>query len=65
MKQLFKVLSDIKDLTSYIHVSVGEGEEWAAITSSVAENREHYRKVLRGKRLFSELYGNIQDAEHS
>jgi hypothetical protein len=36
---------------------VGQSEELAAITSSAEENRENYCKVLRGKTLFSALYG--------
>jgi hypothetical protein len=55
-KQLFKVLCNLEDLASYTPLSVGQSEEWAAITSS-AENREIFCKVLRGKTLFSALYG--------
>jgi hypothetical protein len=57
VKQLFKVLCELEDLSSFTPLSVGQSEEWAAITSSAEENRENFCKVLRGKTLFSALYG--------
>jgi hypothetical protein len=38
-------------------LSVGHSEEWVSITSSAEQNRENFCKVLRGKTLFSALYG--------
>jgi hypothetical protein len=52
------VLCSIEDLVSCIPTSVGKTEEWAAIVSSAEDNRESYCKALRGKTLFSALYGN-------
>jgi hypothetical protein len=57
MKQLFKVLCDIEDLAGYIPASVSESEEWAAIVRAAEDNRESYYVVLRGKTLYSALYG--------
>jgi hypothetical protein len=57
IKQLFKVLCDLEDLASYTPLSVGQSEEWASLTSSAEENRENFCKALRGKSLFSALYG--------
>jgi hypothetical protein len=57
MQQLFTVLCQIEDLATYTPSSVGESDEWAAIVSSAEENRENYCKALRGKSLFSALYG--------
>jgi hypothetical protein len=55
--QLFRVLCDIEDVASFTPSSVGESEEWAAIVSSAEDNRESFCKALRGKPLFSALYG--------
>jgi hypothetical protein len=54
---LLKVLCDIENLANSTPLSVGESKEWAAIISSAEDNREDYRKVLKGKTLFSALYG--------
>jgi hypothetical protein len=65
IKQLFKVLCDLEDLASHTPLSVGQSEEWASITSSAEENRENFCKALRGKTLFSALYGTYSDAERT
>jgi hypothetical protein len=57
MQQLSKVLCDIEDLASYTPASVGESEKWAAIVSAAEDNRESYSVALRGKTLYSALYG--------
>jgi hypothetical protein len=57
IKQFFKVLCDLEDLASYTPLSVGQSEEWASLTSSAEENRKNFCKALRGKSLFSALYG--------
>jgi hypothetical protein len=51
------VLCSIEVLASCTPASVGDSEEWAAVVSSAEDNRESYCKVLRGKTLFSALYG--------
>jgi hypothetical protein len=56
MKLLFKVVCDIEDLADFTLASVGQSGIRAAIISS-EENRENYCKSLRGKILFSALYG--------
>jgi hypothetical protein len=48
---------EIEDLASFTPASVGESEKWAAIVSSAEDNRENFCKALRGKPLFSALYG--------
>jgi hypothetical protein len=57
MNQLYKVLCEIEDLASFTPAPVGESGEWAAIVSSAEDNRENHCKALRGKPLFSALYG--------
>jgi hypothetical protein len=57
MHQLFRVLCDIEDVASFTPSSVGESEEWAAIVSAAEDNRESFCVALRGKPLFSALYG--------
>jgi hypothetical protein len=57
MQQLFKVLCEIEDLASYTPSSVGESEQWAAIVSSAEDYPESYCNALRGKTLFTALYG--------
>jgi hypothetical protein len=57
MQQLYQVSCQIEDLASYTPASVGESEEWAAIVSSAEDNSESYCNALRGKLLFSALYG--------
>jgi hypothetical protein len=56
LKQLFKVLGDIEDVTGHTPASVGDSEQWSAITNSV-ENRRNFCKALSGKSLLSALYG--------
>jgi hypothetical protein len=57
IQQVFQVLCDIEDLASFTPASVGESGKWDAIVSSAEDNRESYCKALRGKPLFSALYG--------
>jgi hypothetical protein len=57
IKQVFQVLCDIEDLASFTPASVGESGKWAAIVRSAEDNRESFCKALRGKPLFSALYG--------
>jgi hypothetical protein len=57
MQQLFKVLCYIEDLASSTLASVGVSVKWAAIVRLDEDNREIYSKALRGKALFSALYG--------
>jgi hypothetical protein len=56
-KQLLKVLCDIEKLANSTPISVGESKEWADIISLAEDNQEDYCKVLKGKTLFSALYG--------
>jgi hypothetical protein len=51
IQQLLKVLCGIENLGN------PTSKEWAAITSSAQDTREDYCKVLKGKTLFSALYG--------
>jgi hypothetical protein len=57
MQQLCKVLCETEDLASFTLAPVGESGEWAATGSSAEDNRESFCKALRGKPLFSALYG--------
>jgi hypothetical protein len=58
MQQLLKVLCDTENLAN------STSKEWAAIISSAQDNREDYCKVLKGKTLFSALYGTYTVALH-
>jgi hypothetical protein len=55
MKLLFKVLCDIEDLAGLTPAPGGQNEEWAAIICGGVARK--YCKSLRGKTLFSALYG--------
>jgi hypothetical protein len=57
MQRLLKVLRDIEHLVSYTPASVGESKKWAEIISSAEENQKNCCEALRGKTLFSTLYG--------
>jgi hypothetical protein len=54
---LHKVLCDIEALAGCATASIRESEEWAAVVRSAEDNREGFCKTLRGKPLFSALYG--------
>jgi hypothetical protein len=49
VQQFLKVLCDFENLANSTPISVGESKEWAAIISSVEDNRKYYCKVLKGK----------------
>jgi hypothetical protein len=57
MKQPFQVLGDIEDVAGHIPPSVGESAELSPIVNAAEENGASYCKGLRGKLLFSALYG--------
>jgi hypothetical protein len=57
VKQVHKVLSDIKILAKCTPAKVGESPQWTTILYSVDKNRANFCKVLDGKPLFSTLYG--------
>jgi hypothetical protein len=45
LKQLFKVLCDIKDVAGHISSSVGESEQWSAILNVAEKNRQNFCKT--------------------
>jgi hypothetical protein len=47
----------IQQLLKVLCVSVGESKEWADVISLAEVNREDNCKVLKGKTLFSAVYG--------
>jgi hypothetical protein len=57
LKQLLQVLGDIEDVARYITPSVEESAEWSATVNAAEENGASYCKGLRGKPLFSALFG--------
>jgi hypothetical protein len=61
MHQLFQVLNYIQDIANITPASVGESREWAAIVSSAEENHKSYCQALKGKSLFSALYGTLNE----
>jgi predicted ArsR family transcriptional regulator len=64
LKQLFKVIRDIEEMARYTPASVGESEQLLFIVSTGEENRQNFCKVLKGKNLFSALYGTYTVALH-
>jgi hypothetical protein len=54
---VYKVLSDIKILAKCTPAKVRESSQWTSIVSWAEENRANFCKILRGKPLFSALYG--------
>jgi hypothetical protein len=56
-RQLFKVLCEIEDMTSFAPGTVGESPEWASIVDSPEENVATFCKALSGKPLFSAVHG--------
>jgi hypothetical protein len=63
MQHLHKVLCDIEALAGCTPAAVGESEEWAAVVSTAEDNRESFCKALRGKPLFSALYGTYSQLQ--
>jgi hypothetical protein len=57
IQRVLKTLSDIVSLASCTPAKVGQSEEWSQIVATAQEDREKLCAVLRGKRLFSALYG--------
>jgi hypothetical protein len=57
LKQLFKVLCDIEDVSGYTPASVGDSAQWSSIVNAAEENRRSYCKALDGKTLYNALYG--------
>jgi hypothetical protein len=57
IQRVLKTLSDIVSLASCTPKKVGHGEEWAQIADAAQEDRANLCKILKGKRLFSALYG--------
>jgi hypothetical protein len=55
LRQLFKVLCDIEDVSGYTLVSVGERHDWTSIVNTVVENHANYCETLSGKRFYSAL----------
>jgi hypothetical protein len=49
LKLLFKVLCDIEDVAGYTQASLGDSDQWSSIVNTA--------KALRGKTLYSALYG--------
>jgi hypothetical protein len=57
VQQVYKVLSVIEILGKCTPAKVGESSEWTSIVSNAEENRANFCKILKGKPLFSALYG--------
>jgi hypothetical protein len=51
------VQGDIEDVARHIPASVRKSAEWSAIVNTAEENGTSYSKGLRGKPIFSDLYG--------
>jgi hypothetical protein len=64
LKQLFKVICDIEEMTRYTPPSVGESGQWSSIVSTADENRQIFCKALTGKTVFSALYCTYTVALH-
>ena len=57
IQRVLKTISDIVSLASCTPTKVGQGEEWTRIVDAAQEDRAKLCAILRGKRLFSPLYG--------
>jgi hypothetical protein len=57
LKQLLQVVGDIEDVARHIPAFVGESVESSAIVNAAEENGVSSCKGLRGKTLFTALYG--------
>jgi hypothetical protein len=57
IKQVDKVFQDIVCLVGCTPASVGESEDWQRVFNNAQIDRESYCNVLKGKQLFSVLYG--------
>jgi hypothetical protein len=51
------VLSDIEILAKCTPAKARESSEWTSIVRSAEENRANFCKILKGKPLYSALYG--------
>jgi hypothetical protein len=61
LKQVHKVLGDIPSLSGCTLSSVGESASWRTIIENAKQARLNLCKVLKGKRLFSALYGTYSN----
>jgi hypothetical protein len=57
VQQVYKVLRDIEILAKRTPAKMGESSKWMSIVSRAEENRGNFCKILKGKPLFSALYG--------
>jgi hypothetical protein len=57
VQQVYRLLSDIENLTGYTPAKVGESSDWIIVVNIAEENRPNLWKALDGKPLFSVLYG--------
>jgi hypothetical protein len=57
IQRVLKTLGDIVSLGSCTPVEVGQSDEWSQIVATAQEDREKLCAVIRGKTLFSALYG--------
>jgi hypothetical protein len=57
MEQVHKVLGDIVCLAGCAPANVGMGDQWAAVVKSAEQDRRQLCNTLKGKLLFSALYG--------
>ena len=56
-QRVYDILNDITLLAGCAPQEVGESETWRTIVRNAEEDRESFRQVLQGKRLFNALYG--------
>jgi hypothetical protein len=56
LKQLFKILCDIKDVADYTPASAGEGADWTSIVKKAEKNRASYYNALTGNAVYSALH---------
>jgi hypothetical protein len=57
LKQVYKVLGDIVSLARCSPASVGTGTQWSSVVDSAKLDRVNLCQCLKGKSLFSALYG--------
>ena len=57
IQRVLKTLSDIVKIASCIPTKGGQSEEWFRIVNTAQKDRTKICEILRGKRLFSALFG--------
>jgi hypothetical protein len=64
MESVRKVIIAIVRLAECTPASVGESPKWILIVQNIAETRRNFHQFLKGKQLYSALYGVYTEVLH-